>query len=188
MRKYPIDWCLVWHCTNTRIFGQIQRCFWTPHVLYVRLKQLVIMIWTPIWHQYSYWNYSIHMNPLVKHTEFIAITKHHHIFSTNSNVNSLKPSVFVGKLAIIGSDTGLSPGRCQTIIWNNARISLIGPLGINFNDILIQIHTFSFKQMYLKMLSVHSPAKMWMQPGHLYSCRYRLYLQNQYVVWPMQAF
>ena len=55
------------------------------------------------------------------------------------------------KLFIIGSDNGLSPDRRQAIIWNNAGILLIGPWGTNFNEILIDIQTFSFKQMYLKM-------------------------------------
>ena len=59
----------------------------------------------------------------------------------------------VGKLTIIGSDNGLSPGRCQAIIWTNAGILLIGPLGTNFNEILIGIQTFSFKKMHLKMSS-----------------------------------
>ena len=35
----------------------------------------------------------------------------------------------VSKLAIIGLDNGLSHWRRQANIWNNARISLIGPLG-----------------------------------------------------------
>ena len=61
--------------------------------------------------------------------------------------------ICVGKLIIIGSDNGLSPGRRQAIIWTNAGIRLMGPLGINFNQILIQIHTFSFKKMHLKMSS-----------------------------------
>ena len=57
------------------------------------------------------------------------------------------------KLTIIGSDNGLSPGRHQAIIWTNAGILLIGPLGTNFDEILIEIHTFSFKKMHLKMSS-----------------------------------
>ena len=52
--------------------------------------------------------------------------------------------ICVGKLSIIGSDNGLSPGRRQAIIWTNARISLIGPLGTNLSEILIGIQTFSF--------------------------------------------
>ena len=36
--------------------------------------------------------------------------------------------ICVGKLTIIGSDNGLSPGRSQAIIWTNAGILLIGPL------------------------------------------------------------
>ena len=61
--------------------------------------------------------------------------------------------ICVGKLTIIGSDNGLSPGRRQAIIWTNAGMLLIGPLGTNFNEILIEIHTFSFKKMHLKMAS-----------------------------------
>ena len=57
------------------------------------------------------------------------------------------------KLTIIGSDNGLSPGRCQAIIWTNAGLLLIGPLGTNFSEMLIEIHTFSFKKIHLKMSS-----------------------------------
>ena len=61
--------------------------------------------------------------------------------------------ICVGKLTVIASDNGLSPGRRQAIIWTNAGILLIGPLGTNFNEILIAIHTFSFKKMRLKVSS-----------------------------------
>ena len=61
--------------------------------------------------------------------------------------------ICVSKETIIGSDNGLSPGRRQAIIWTNAGILLIGPLGTNFNEISIKIHTFSFKEMRLKMSS-----------------------------------
>ena len=62
----------------------------------------------------------------------------------------------------LSSDNGLSPGWSRAIIWtnfffiiwNNAEILLIGPLGTNFCEILIEIHTFSFKKIHLKMLSV----------------------------------
>ena len=61
--------------------------------------------------------------------------------------------ICISKLTIIGSNNGLSPGQRQAIIWTNAGILLIGPMGINFSEILIKIHTFSFKKMHLKMLS-----------------------------------
>ena len=32
--------------------------------------------------------------------------------------------------------------RCQAIIWTNTGVLLIGPLGTNFNEILIKSHTF----------------------------------------------
>ena len=52
--------------------------------------------------------------------------------------------VCVGKLIIIGSDNGLSPGRRQAIFWTYARTLLIRPQEKNFNDILIEIHTSLF--------------------------------------------
>ena len=61
--------------------------------------------------------------------------------------------ICVGNLTIIGSDNGLSPGRRQAIIWTNAGILLIGPLETNFSEILIEILTFPFKQMCLKVSS-----------------------------------
>ena len=63
--------------------------------------------------------------------------------------------ICVGDLTICGSDDGLSPARRrQAIIWTNAGGLLIGPLGTNFSEILIKIHTLLFKKMHLKMLSV----------------------------------
>ena len=61
--------------------------------------------------------------------------------------------ICVGKLTIIGSDNDLSPERRQAIIWTNAGILLIGPLGTNFSEILIEIQTFSLKKIRLKMSS-----------------------------------
>ena len=56
--------------------------------------------------------------------------------------------ICVGKLTTIGSD-----GRRQAIIWTNAGLLLIGPLGTNFSEILIGILTFSFKKLHLKVSS-----------------------------------
>ena len=61
--------------------------------------------------------------------------------------------ICVSKLTIIGPDNGLSPDRRQAIIWTNAGILLIGPLGTNFSEISIEILTFSFKKMRLKLSS-----------------------------------
>ena len=61
--------------------------------------------------------------------------------------------VCVSNLTIIGSDNGLPPGRRQAIIWTNAKMLLIGPLGTNFSEILIWMHRFSFKKIHLKLSS-----------------------------------
>ena len=61
--------------------------------------------------------------------------------------------ICVSKLTIIASNNGLSPDRRQAIIWTNAGLLLIGPLGANFSEILIEILTFSFKKMRLKVSS-----------------------------------
>ena len=61
--------------------------------------------------------------------------------------------ICVGNLTIIGPNNGLLPGSCKGIIWTNAGILLIGPWGTNFSEILIGIHTFSFKKIYFKLSS-----------------------------------
>ena len=83
---------------------------------------------------------------------------HFHLWS---GINSLThwgwvTHICISEITIIGSDNGLSPGRRQTIIWTNAGLSLIGPLGTNFNEILIEIHKFSFKKIHLKMSAILS--------------------------------
>ena len=59
----------------------------------------------------------------------------------------------ISDVTIIGSNNGLLPGRRQAIIWANAGIWSIEPLGTNFNEILIEIQTLSFKKMHLEMSS-----------------------------------
>ena len=61
--------------------------------------------------------------------------------------------ICVSDIIFIGSDYGLSPCRRQAIIWTNAGILLMGPLGTNLSEILIEILTFSFKKMRLNVLS-----------------------------------
>ena len=58
--------------------------------------------------------------------------------------------ICVSRLTITGSDNGLSPGLCQAIIWTSAGILLIGP---NFSENSIEILSFSFTKMRLKVSS-----------------------------------
>ena len=67
--------------------------------------------------------------------------------------------ICVGKLAIIGSDNGLSPRRRQAIIWTNAGILLIEPLGTNFNfnrNWSIFIEEKAFEDIVCEMASILS--------------------------------
>ena len=61
--------------------------------------------------------------------------------------------IHVGNLTIIGSDNVMPADRSQFIIWTNAGILQIGPLEINFNEIVMQNRTFLFKKMHLKQSS-----------------------------------
>ena len=61
--------------------------------------------------------------------------------------------ICVDDITIIGSDNGLSPDRRQAIIWTNAGMLLIGPLGTIFGEIAIEILIFSFRKMHLKVSS-----------------------------------
>ena len=51
-----------------------------------------------------------------------------------------------GELTIIGSDNSLSHGRRQAIICTNGGMLVIGPLGTNFSELLIEADTSSFKK------------------------------------------
>ena len=66
----------------------------------------------------------------------------------------------VCKLTIIGSDNGLSPRRHQAIIWTNAGILLIGPLGTKFSEILVKILSFiqenAFEKVVCEMAAILS--------------------------------
>ena len=81
----------------------------------------------------------------------------YHEFGAYLVVQGLTPRgrvhICISKPTIIGSDNGLSPDRRQAVIWTNAGILLIGPLGTNSSEILIKILAFSFKKMHLKMSS-----------------------------------
>ena len=61
--------------------------------------------------------------------------------------------ICVSRLTITGSDNGLSSGQRQAIIWTNFGILLIGPLGTNFSENSIEMLTFSFTKMRLKVSS-----------------------------------
>ena len=85
----------------------------------------------------------------------ILVRWHLYIESGTSNLThwGRVTHICVSKITIIASDNGLSPGQHQAIIWTNAGIWSMGPLGTNFSEILIEIHTFSFRKMHLKMSS-----------------------------------
>ena len=65
--------------------------------------------------------------------------------------------ICISRLTITGSDNGLSPGRRQAIIWTNAGKLLIGPLGTNYSEFLVEIVTFSCKKMSLNVSSAKWP-------------------------------
>ena len=84
--------------------------------------------------------------------------------------------ICVSKLTIIVSDNGLSPGRRQAIIWSNAGILLIETIRANFNEILIKIHTFSFKKIHLKTSFGKWVRVIIYQFSLVYICLWLLYL------------
>ena len=58
--------------------------------------------------------------------------------------------ICVGNLNSIICDNGLSPTRRQAIIWTKAEKLLIGPLGTNISEVLIEIYMFSLKKIDLR--------------------------------------
>ena len=72
--------------------------------------------------------------------------------------------ICVSKINTIGSDNGLSPGRCQAIIWINPGILLMRTLGTNLNEVVSKIHTFSFKKMHLEFFVICERATIVSRP------------------------
>ena len=65
--------------------------------------------------------------------------------------------IYVSKLTIIGPDNGLSPDWRQVIIWTNAGILLIGPLGTNCSgNSYIFIQENAFENVVQKMVAILS--------------------------------
>ena len=62
--------------------------------------------------------------------------------------------ICVSKLTIIDLDNGLSLDRRQAIIWTNAGILLIGPLGTKFNETSIFIQENPFETVVWKMAAI----------------------------------
>ena len=93
------------------------------------VHQAVIQIMSPNRHQAiadCYWRYwFVHYDTQLWH------------FSHHSTHWGWVTHICICNLTPIGSDNGLTPGRCQAIILTNAGILLIGPLGTNFSEILI---------------------------------------------------
>ena len=71
--------------------------------------------------------------------------------------------IFVGKLTIIGSDKGLSPGRRQS----SDGILLIGPVGTNLSKILSEIHTFTFMTILSFKMEILTAEKMVVIPNRV---------------------
>ena len=88
------------------------------------------------------------LNKLTKRMMKLSLWENNNIYSTHWGRVT---HICVSRLAIIGSYKRLPPDRRQAIIWTNAVKLLIGPLGTNLSEILIEILIFSFKKMHLKM-------------------------------------
>ena len=63
----------------------------------------------------------------------------------------------------------MSPGRCRAIIWINDGILLIGPLGTNLSEILIDFYIFiqenAFETVVWKMAAVLSRLQYFNENG-----------------------
>ena len=89
--------------------------------------------------------------------------------SVHSSHLPLVPHLCVSDWVIIGKINGLSPVRCHAITWTNAGLLSIGLLGTHFNEIWIDILSFSFNKMHLKMSSAKTAIILsrwrWVKPA-----------------------
>ena len=84
--------------------------------------------------------------------------------------------ICVSKLTIIGSDNGLPPGRRQAIIWTDAGILLIRPLGTNFGEIINRISNIFIQENAFEEV-------IWKMGGLCLSLN--VLILQLYLLWPM---
>ena len=72
--------------------------------------------------------------------------------------------ICVSKLTIIGSDNGLSHGRRQVTILTSAGILIIRSSGINFSEIISEIHTFYCSRKCIRKFVVCEMAAILSRP------------------------
>ena len=124
-----------------------------------KAKQYCVHIfWDILWSTYTWmnylsWNWTFTKTLLTPTAEVITVITLHCIRLIVLTHWGRVTHICVNNPTIIGLDNGLSPGGRQAIIWTNAGILLIGPLGTNYSEILVGIQTFSFKKLHLKTLS-----------------------------------
>ena len=110
------------------------------------------MIWYgPNWYQLFLWyiidTHSRSLNQIMYLMAFREFFMNFHFFTHRGRVTH----ICVDTLTTIASDNGLPPSQHQAIIWTNVHWTLRNKL----QSKSIEIYTFSFKKMYLKM----SPGK-----------------------------
>ena len=93
-----------------------------------------------------------------------------HFQAYDRRYHSLRPThwgrvthICVSKLTIICSYNDLLPGQHQAIISTSAGILLIGPLGTNFSEILIEIYVFIQENEFENVVRKVAAFLSWLQ-------------------------
>ena len=125
---------------------------WIQHIFHGYITEALLPTWLTYRQRYSVaftWE-QFHKKCLFIRSEFTRLKLLPHLQANELTHWGRVTHICVSNLTIIGSDNGLSPRRRQAIIWTNAGIILIGPLGTKFSEILIEIVRVSSKKMRLK--------------------------------------
>ena len=127
--KSPIDnnptlvYIIAWRRTGDKIFSEPMMSYLLTYIYVIRPQ------WVKEWQSPS--------AVMPQRGPFLVIVIHRIVGNwSHFHITHLGrvTHICVSKLTIIGSDNGLSPERRQAIIWTNAGILLIGPLGTNFSE------------------------------------------------------
>ena len=148
-----MEWCLS--CTNPVISYLVKFSWPNDTVWYTKsystLVQVMALCPLAPSHYLNRCRLSI---SIIQHFLRLMVVMHSHFLGDDELTHGGQVThICVNKIKHHCSYNGLLPGRRQVIIWASAGILLIWSLGTNFSEILIEIHTFPFKKMYLKMLS-----------------------------------
>ena len=158
-QKHRFQWKIAVHVPKNNLVACLDIIY--PSLITVRVWQAFDSLMVP-----SYCRLCIHLTPFNEDFKLLCPSQYkvfYHYYLDLTHWGRVM-HICVSKLNIISSNNGLSPGRHQAIIWTNAGILLIWPLGTklcndNQNSYIFLLEN-TFENVIWKIAAIFVTASM----------------------------